>query len=117
MSSTASVDEIYPWLAGALQAPEISEVWGYGSFAESAQKFSDVDIIVKYRQGWTLCAARFRRQLEARFLARFEVPLHAIFLSDAEWLSELHFVNVLLGKCRVRIDSNNYLFTAEARPD
>ncbi|WP_133155192.1 nucleotidyltransferase domain-containing protein [Kinneretia aquatilis] len=90
------IDRVIAWLASALQAPQITDAWVYGSYAQGVPTANDVDVLVCYRSGWAAGAATWRREVEALFALEFTIPLHAIFLSADEIKNESSFIKMLL---------------------
>lgn len=91
-------DVVHAWLRDNLSVPEVTGAWLYGSFLEAKSDVGDIDVLVRYRAGWSGGASRFRRKLERLFGETFSIPLHAIFLSETEFDEEAPFIQVLLAQ-------------------
>lgn len=100
MSSTPAHSAVIAWLIQALDLAEITGVWLYGSFCHITTYAADVDVMVRFKRGWAEGAAKFRGKIEQEFEEEFALPLHAIFLSDDEFLIEADFLSVLLADSR-----------------
>jgi predicted nucleotidyltransferase len=100
MSSTLVVDAVEAWLVNALSRSEVLAAWLYGSFTTRSANVGDVDVLVRYRTGWSVDAAKCRRRIEAQFYGEFSIPLHAIFLSEGEFEDESNFIEALLVSSR-----------------
>ncbi len=118
MNSTPDSDFVDKWLGIALRLPEITEAWLYGSFAQGSTFAGDVDILVRYQNGWSYEAAQYRRQIESKFGSDFSVPLHAIFLSEDEFRDEADLVGALLanGRCLITAETNTTRSTVTLNP-
>ena len=93
-----AADLVHAWLQSNLSVPEVSGAWLYGSFIGANSDVDDIDVLVRYRAGWSDSASKLRRQLERLFGETFSIPLHAIFLSEAEFDDEEPFIQVLLAQ-------------------
>lgn len=93
-----AADVVYAWLRDNLSVPEVTGAWLYGSFVAAKSDVGDIDVLVRYRAGWSSGASRLRRKVERLFDETFSMPLHAIFLSETEFDEEAPFIQVLLAQ-------------------
>ena len=100
MNLMPDVDRVIDWLLRALDLAEVTEVWLYGSFVRRAPGTQDVDVMVRFKDGWVDHAARLRRKIESDFEREFDLPMHAIFLSDNEFRAEAKHLAVVLSEAR-----------------
>jgi predicted nucleotidyltransferase len=91
-----AADLVQAWLRTNLSAPELTGAWLYGSFVGAHTDVGDIDVLVRYRAGWSGSASKLRGRLERLFGETFSIPLHAIFLSETEFEDEAPFIKVLL---------------------
>lgn len=91
-----AADLVHAWLRNNLSTPEVTGAWLYGSFVIANSDFGDIDVLVRYRAGWSGGASKLRGQVERLFCETFSIPLHAIFLSETEFEEETPFIQVLL---------------------
>jgi predicted nucleotidyltransferase len=89
---------VHEWLRSNLSVPEVTGAWLYGSFVGAKSDVGDIDVLVRYRAGWSGSASKLRRQVERLFDETFSIPLHAIFLSEDEFEDEAPFIQVLLAQ-------------------
>lgn len=101
MSLMPTLESVFNWLLDNNLATErIVEIWVYGSVLNSPSDANDVDIVVKFANGFAAEAVLLRRLAEREFQSTFRIPLHAIFLSEAEFSEEEGFLSVLLATAR-----------------
>ena len=93
-----AADLVHSWLRSNLSVPEVTGAWLYGSFVGPNSDVGDIDVLVRYRAGWSGSASKLRVQVERLFGETFSIPLHAIFLSETEFEDEAPFIQVLLAQ-------------------
>ena len=96
------IDDVSLWLKDRLQTHYVSEVRIFGSVLHAHQVCNDIDVFVKYQDGYTASIPELRRKTEEGFLDRFGVPLHLLFLTDSECRETEEFLQTCLcGNSRV----------------
>lgn len=84
-------EEIPVWLRRNLETHLVVEACIFGS-SVSEKKFSDVDILVKYKSDMVVEALALRKKLEVNFYKEFNICLDALFLSEEECQDEAYYI-------------------------
>lgn len=77
-------DACISWLRSTLAIEMIVEAWIFGSAARFGDGYNDVDVFIRYRDGFAGRVAHLRRCVEVNFKDQFGAPLHLLALSEIE---------------------------------
>lgn len=89
-------EECVSWLTESLRSEIIIEARLFGSAIGLKKSFSDVDIFLKYRNGFSEEISLIRKKMEMEFHEKFKTPLHFLALSEIEIGESSCFLDVAL---------------------
>jgi len=95
-------DDCIIWLKNTLAIEIIVEAWIFGSVVRFGDGYNDVDVFVRYRDGFVGSVVQLRRCAEVSFKDQFGVPLHLLVLSEIESEQSSQFLEkALCGGVRI----------------